>query len=92
MDNHQVIELFIHRGMVDRSLAQDVLAEIDNSGKEIGEVLTDFEIIHSRDDMWPVVASELGADLVELRNWTPPLASVTSSDLPSRRSARMNNG
>jgi len=72
MDNHQVIELFIHRGMIDRSLAQDVLAEIDNSGKEIAEVLADFEIIHGRDDVWPIIASELGADMVDIRNWLPP--------------------
>ena len=65
MDNNQVIELFINRGMIDRSLAQDVLGEIENSGKEIAEVLSDFEIISGRDDVWPIVATELGADLVE---------------------------
>jgi type IV pilus assembly protein PilB len=72
MDNHQVIELFVNRGMIDRSLAQDVLDEIEGSGKEIAEVLADFEIISTRDDIWPIVASELGADLVDLTNWTPP--------------------
>ena len=72
MDNNQVIELFINRGMIDRSLAQDMLAEIENSGKEIAEVLADFEIISTRDDIWPIVASELGADLVDLSTWTPP--------------------
>jgi len=72
MDNNQVIELFINRGMVDRSLAQDVLDEVENSGKEIAEVLSDFEIISSRDDVWPIVATELGADLVDLSAWSPP--------------------
>ncbi len=72
MDNHQVIELFVNRGMIDRSLAQEVLAEVENSGKEIAEVLADFEIISTRDDIWPIVASELGADLVDLSAWSPP--------------------
>ncbi len=72
MDNHQVIELFVNRGMIDRSLAQEVLAEVDNSGKEIAEVLADFEIISTRDDIWPIVASELGVDLVDLSAWSPP--------------------
>jgi type IV pilus assembly protein PilB len=74
MDNHQIIELFQARGLVDRSLAQDILAEVDHSGKEIGEVLADFQVIQSRDDIWPVVASELGAQIIDLRNWTPPEA------------------
>jgi type IV pilus assembly protein PilB len=72
MDNNQVIELFVNRGMIDRSLAQDVLGEIEASGKEVGEVLADFEIISVRDDIWPVIASELGANLVDLKDWQPP--------------------
>jgi type IV pilus assembly protein PilB len=72
MDNNQVIELFVNRGMIDRSLAEDVLAEVENSGKEIAEVLADFEIVSTRDDIWPIVASELGANLVDLSSWDPP--------------------
>ena len=74
MDHYQLIELFQNRGLVDASLAQDVLAEVDHSGKEIAEILADFQIIQHRDDVWPVVASELGASMVEIRNWTPPEA------------------
>lgn len=74
MDNQQIIELFQSRGLVDSALAQDILAEISHSGKEIGEILADFQVIHHRDDIWPVVASELGASMVDLRNWTPPEA------------------
>jgi type IV pilus assembly protein PilB len=72
MDSNQIVELFISRGLIDRSLGQDVLHEVENSGKEASEILADFQVINHRDDVWPVVASELGAPLVELRNWTPP--------------------
>ncbi|TAE76814.1 MAG: pilus assembly protein PilB [Verrucomicrobia bacterium] len=72
MDSNQIVELFISRGLIDRSLGQDILNEVDNSGKEAAEILADFQVIHHRDDVWPVVASELGAELVDLRNWTPP--------------------
>lgn len=72
MDSNQIVELFIGRGLIDRSLGQDVLAEVENSGKEAAEILADFQVIHHRDDVWPVVASELGAQMVDLRNWTPP--------------------
>jgi type IV pilus assembly protein PilB len=72
MDSNQLVELFISRGLIDRSLGQDILAEVENSGKEAAEILADFQVINHRDDVWPVVASELGAQVVDLRNWTPP--------------------
>jgi type IV pilus assembly protein PilB len=74
MDNYQIIELFQSRGLIDPSLAQDILAEVSTSGKEIAEILADFQVIQSRDDIWPVVASELGTQVVDIRNWTPPEA------------------
>jgi type IV pilus assembly protein PilB len=74
MDSTQLIELFQSRGLIDQSLAQDILAEVEHSGKEVAEILADYQVIQHRDDVWPVVASELGAQLVELRNWTPPEA------------------
>ena len=74
MDNQQIIELFQSRGLIDQALAQDILAEIGHSGKEIAEILADFQVIQSRDDIWPVVASELHTSMVDLRNWTPPEA------------------
>ncbi len=74
MDNQQIIELFQSRGLIDQALSQDILAEVGNSGKEIAEILADFQVIQHRDDVWPVVASELGTSMVDLRNWTPPEA------------------
>jgi len=71
MDHNQLIELFQSRGLIDRSLAQDILAEVDTSGKELAEILADFQVINHRDDVWPIIASELGAQMVDLRNWTP---------------------
>lgn len=72
MDNNQVIELFTSRGMVDRGLAEDIRAEILNSGKVLPQILADFQIISAPDDVWAIVASELGADLIDLSRWTPP--------------------
>ena len=50
MDNQQVLDLFINRGMIDRSLAQDMLHEIDNSGKEIGEILLGLQSLFGDND------------------------------------------
>ncbi len=74
MDHNQLIDLFQARGLIDRSLAQDILVEIEHSGKEVAEILADFQIIQSRDDVWPIVASELGTEVFPIRNWTPPEA------------------
>ncbi len=74
MDSNQLIELFQSRGLVDRSLAQDILSEVEHSGKEVAEILADFQVINHRDDVWPIVASELGTHVVDLKGWTPPEA------------------
>jgi type IV pilus assembly protein PilB len=74
MDNYQIIELLEARGLIDQSLAQDILAEVNQSGKEIAEILADFQVIQGRDDIWPLVASELGTHVVDIRDWSPPEA------------------
>ena len=71
MDNQQIIDLFQSRGLVDPSLAQDILSEVEHSGKEIAEILADFEVVQHRDDIWPIVATELGTEVVDIRDWTP---------------------
>ncbi len=72
MDTQNVIDLFISRGMIDEALGQDMLAEVDHSGKEIGEILSDFQVVGHKDDIWPIIASELGAEMVDLSDYVPP--------------------
>ncbi len=71
MDNQQIIDLFQARGLVDPALAQDILSEVEHSGKEIAEILADFEVVQHRDDIWPIVATELGTEVVDIRDWHP---------------------
>ncbi len=83
MESQPVIDLFLNRGLIDRSLAQDILHELDTTGKDIGETLADYQIISHRDDIWPVIASELGAQLFDLKNWnpTPELAALVPAGM-----------
>jgi len=60
--------------MVDTALAQDILSEIESSGKEVGEILADYQVISSSDDIWPIIAQELGTQLIDLTNFEPPEA------------------
>jgi len=71
MENQQLIELFQSRSLIDDALSQDILAEVGQSGKTIAEVLADFEVIQHRDDIWPIIASELHTSMVDLRDWNP---------------------
>lgn len=72
MDNQQVIDLFMARGLVDKYLAQDMITSMETSGKSISETLADFDIVSDKDDIWPVIASELGAEMVDLTQFVPP--------------------
>ena len=72
MENRNVLDIFVSRGMIDSSLAEDMLHEMDASGKDVGDILTDFQVVLSREDMWGIIAQELGADLVDLSEFLPP--------------------
>lgn len=72
MDSRNVIDIFVNRGMIDNSLGDDMLLEIDASGKDIGEILADFDVVGTKDDIWPIIAQELGSELVDLTDFTPP--------------------
>lgn len=77
MDNNQILDLFVSRGMIDGALKADVLSEIENSGKEAAEILADYQVINSRDDIWPIIASELGTEYVDLTDFSPPEALLS---------------
>ena len=59
------------RGMVDKYLAQDIQTTMEATGKSMAETLNDFDVISHKDEVWPVIASELGAELVDLNSFTP---------------------
>ncbi len=73
MDTNLTLELFIGRGMIDKSLAKDIKEEMIASGKELPEVLADFGIIGSKDDIWQMIASDLGTEFITLDNFQPYL-------------------
>ena len=73
MDHSQLIDIFMNRGLVDQYLADDILMEVENSGKDVPEILTDYEVIQNEEDVWPIIANELGVGLVnDLVHFNPP--------------------
>jgi type IV pilus assembly protein PilB len=74
MENSHVIDLFVGRGMIDQALGEEILRELEISGKDIGAILSDFQVVSSKKDIWKIIAQELGADLVDLSGFDPPEA------------------
>ncbi len=72
MDSNQVIELFQNRGMLDSGLEAELKTQIETSGKGIGELLADYDVLNSREDIWPIIAQELGAEVFDLSTYVPP--------------------
>ena len=72
MDNSQLIDIFVNRSLIDQYLAADIIQEIENSGKEIAEILADYEVIQEKDDIWPIIANELGVGMIDLAHFEPP--------------------
>jgi type IV pilus assembly protein PilB len=72
MDNSQLIDIFINRSLIDQYLAADIIQEVENSGKEIAEILADYEVIQEKDDVWPIIANELSVNMIDLTHYDPP--------------------
>lgn len=70
MNANHVIDLFIEHGIVDRSQAEDLLAEISRSGKNVVEVLVDFGFC-TLDEFYHTLANSLGVDYVDLSSFEP---------------------
>ena len=72
MDNNQVIELFQNRGMLEPGLQAELKSQMETSGKDVAELLADYDVLSSKDDIWPIIAQELGAELFDLSTYIPP--------------------
>ena len=72
MDNNQVIELFQNRGMLEPGLQAELKRELETSGKEVAELLADYQVLGNKDDIWPIIAQELGAEVFDLKTYVPP--------------------
>ncbi len=71
MDINLSLNAFENLGMIDGSLAREIREEMNNSGKELPEVLVNFGILSSEDDFWTIIANELGTQVIDLKNFTP---------------------
>jgi len=72
MTAQNVVDMLVTRGIIDDGQAYDISQEAVHGGKDIIQVLTDFEIFRSEDELWAIVAEEIGAEHFDLSTFEPP--------------------
>ena len=69
-----VLDLFRHRGLIEEGTADDILNEVNTTGKNVKKLLVDYGLVENEDDVYRMAAEELGTDYVDLRRYEPPKA------------------
>jgi type IV pilus assembly protein PilB len=72
MNAKQVFEIFIEQGIIDQQQADDMLSEVNHSGKTVAQVMVDYAIC-SEEQFYMMIADALGAEFVNLEGFEPPL-------------------
>ena len=65
-------ELLKTRGLIDAALEQDIANEVETSGKDVSDVLTNYQVIGSPQDLWAMIAQELDTQYYDLSEWEVP--------------------
>ncbi len=71
MNHEYVIDLLVSRGLLDRQVADDILREHGETGEDFLPLLVNYGILESPDAIYPLIATELGADYIDLNNFEP---------------------
>ena len=71
MNAKQTLEIFTEAGLVDHGQAEDIVAEVNHSGKTVAEVMSDYAIC-SEEQFYQTIADALGVEFVSLAGFEPP--------------------
>ena len=71
MNAKQVLDIFTEAGLVDHDQADDIIAEINHSGKTPAEVMIDYGICNE-EQFYQTIADSLGVEFVNLAGFEPP--------------------
>ena len=71
MDNPQALDLFVERGTLSRSQAEDLLAELSRHGGSLVQTMVDFGFV-TEEEFYGVIAEHVGADSVSLADYEVP--------------------
>lgn len=71
MNAQSVVDMLVHRGLINESQADDVVNESQTSGKDALEELVEFGVFRNEDEFWALVAEEIGAQHYDLAAFEP---------------------
>ncbi len=71
MTAQSVVDMLMHRNLINEGQADDILMDAKNSGKDLVELLVEFGIFATIDEFWALVASEIGAEYYDLTTFEP---------------------
>ncbi len=75
MNAKQVVDLFVDRKIVEPAHVEEILQEVDAKGKDIVDVLIDFQFV-TEEQFYHVLGDALGTSVVDLRNYEPPVEVI----------------
>src|SRR5204863_9086746 len=68
----QVLEMLVEQGVIETSQIDEISTEIMQSGKSIAQVMVDFGIFQTEDELFQHLAAALGTDFVDISTFEPP--------------------
>lgn len=71
MTAQSVVDMLMHRSLINEGQADDLLMDAKNSGKELVELLVEYGIFSTGDEFWALVAHEIGAEHYDLETFEP---------------------
>lgn len=72
MNASQVLQLLVDKDRLEKTQVEEMLSQIQQTGKEIHEVLLNYEIFESAASFWEFLAEDLGAEYRDLALYDPP--------------------
>jgi len=71
MNAKQVLEIFLEQGILDQQQLDDMVAEVNHTGKSVAQVVVDYQIC-DENQFYQMVADAIGSEFVNLEGYEPP--------------------
>jgi type IV pilus assembly protein PilB len=71
MNAKQVLEIFAEQGIIDQQQLDDMIAEVNHTGKSVSQVMVDYQVC-DENQFYQMVADALGVEFVNLEGYEPP--------------------
>ncbi len=72
MNAKQVLEIFAEQGIIDQQQLEDMVQEVNQTGKSVAQVMVDYQVC-DENQFYQMIADALGAEFVNLEGYEPPL-------------------